>query len=518
MAVTLQTATGVDATTPVRAGTASTWVFRVGLGLLGVQFAFLAGLAALTYHRMTLGVDFGIFNQAWTLIGRGDLHPDSSLLNAPYLRSHFELLMWPLALLYPLVHSSIVLLLVQAAALAGTGAVVLVWVRALLRSTSVGDRWAAAVLAGTVGLLLVNPVLYSTATEDFHFEPLATCFVVLAAFDLWSGRTRRLWVWVGLCLLCGDVGGVYVVGLGVTGVVAARGHRWTGAALLAAGVAWVGTISALGDNLGSGVSVGYAYLAGRRTLPGGVEGLALVARGVVAHPDRPWDVLAARVGPVVGYLRTGGVVGVLTPWGFGVPLVALGTAALQHDPVFVTIGFQNFVVSPFVTFGTAWLVVWLVGRAGPRSLRWLAAAVGATALVVGGVRSAGQLPSIFGSDPVTGFVPSGEAAALRTALARTPPDAEVVAPLPTVGRFGQRRYVYVLVDRLPGTASPVPVKAPVVVVVIDTHRATELLPPPIEAELVRELEVDGARTLVSTDGVVAVEWRPPPGVTQLHLP
>ena len=37
--------------------------------------------------------------------------------------------------------------------------------------------------------------------------------------------------------------------------------------------------------------------------------------------------------PLLGYLRTGGVFGAFTPWGFGVPLVALGTAALQHDPV-----------------------------------------------------------------------------------------------------------------------------------------------------------------------------------------
>ena len=83
--------------------------------------------------------------------------------------------MWPLALLHPLVHSSIVLLVRP-----GRGPVRHVVRRPglgpgrWLGGSTVGDAWAAAVLGGTALLLVVNPVLYATATEDFHFEPLAT--------------------------------------------------------------------------------------------------------------------------------------------------------------------------------------------------------------------------------------------------------------------------------------------------------------------------------------------------------
>jgi len=508
-------------------GAPVTWVFRTGLGLLGAQCALLVGYSVVIFHRMTLGVDFGIFSQAWTRIGTGHLDPRSSISDLPYLASHFELMMWPLALLHPLVHSSIVLLFVQDAALSATSFVVLVWVRDLLGGSTVGDAWAAAVLGGTALLLVVNPVLYATATEDFHFEPLATCFVVLAAYDLWSGRTARMWVWTVLCLLCGDVGGLYVVGLGLTGVVAARGDRPRAAALLAAGVAWVALIAALGDNIGSNVSVGYTYLAGRSSLPAGASGLLLVVGGMVAHPSRPWDMLTSRFGTILGYLRTGGVFGAFTPWGFGVPLVALGTAALQHDPVFIDIGFQNIVVSPFVTFGTAWLVAWLVARAGRpapsrrpgrRAAVWAAAVVGAVALVSGGVHAAQDLPTVFGSDPVTGLVPADQAAALRAALAATPADAEVIAPVPTIGRFGQREYLYLLVDQAPGSALPLPVRARTVVVVVDTRRAAQLLPRDQADRLVAQLVGRGARVVVRRAGVTALVWHPPRGVTALPLP
>lgn len=527
VAAAVDTVTGPVVATAEQARTpATTWAFRAGLALLGAQFAFLCSYGWIVFHRMTLGMDFAIFSQAWTRIGTGHLDPTSSVNEIPYLRSHFELLMWPLALLHPLVHSSFVLLVVQAAALSATGVVVLIWVQALLRRAGTGDGAAAAVIAGTVLLLLVNPAVYATATEDFHFEALAACFAVLAAYDLWSGRTRRLWVWVVLCLLCGDVGGLYVLGVGLTGVVAATGRRPRALAVLVAGAAWVALIAALGDNIGSNVSIGYAYLAGRPRLPSGASGLALVLGGMVTHPWRPWDMVTARSGTVFGYLQTGGVFGAFTPWGFGVPLVALASAVLQHDPVFIDVSFQDVVVSPFVTVGTAWLVVWLLGRASAgeagssrsRLLASTAVLVGVVALISGGVHAAQRLPTVFGADPVTALVPADEAAALRAALAATPPDAEVIAPVPTVGRFGQREFLFVLVDPVPGAALPLPVKARSVVVIVDRGRAAQLLPPAQADRLVAQLVGAGAHVVVDRAGVTALVWHPPPGTTALHLP
>ncbi len=499
-------------------GVAGRWSLRVGLVLLGLQGVFLVGLSVVLYRRFTLGIDFGIFSQAWTQIGTGHLDPVSTMNGFPYVKSHFELLMWPLALLHLVAPSAIVLLFVQDLALVVTGMVVLTWVAALLRRSQAGAAWTVAVMAGTVALVLIDPVVYATAAEDFHFEPLATCFVVLAAYDLWSGRTTRMWLWAVLCLLCGDIGGLYVLGLGLSGVVAARGDRSRALVLVVVGVAWVGTISALGADVGSGISTGYAYLAGRQALPTGSHGLVLVAGGVVGHPYRAWDVLWSRWGTIFRYLEAGGGIGVLTPWGFGVPLVALGSSGLQSVGIFITMPFQNIVVVPFVTFGTAWLVVWIATRWRTWLGVVLATVVGAAALVAGGAEAAQQLPTAFTVNATAGVVGADQAAALGRALAATPADAEVIASVPIIGRFGQRPYLYTLVDTAVHTTAPVPVHADSVVVVIAGADAPELLPPSIAGQLQDDLVARGGQVVVDAAGVVAIVWHPPPGTTELDLP
>jgi len=494
------------------------WTLRLGLGLLALQGVFLVGMSVVFYRRFTLGIDFGIFSQAWTQIGTGHLDPVSTINGFPYLKSHFELLMWPLALLHLVVHSAIVLLFVQDVALMGTAMVVLLWVTALLRRSGAGTSWTVAVTAGTVALLLIDPIVYATAAEDFHFEPLATWFVVLAAYDLWSGRTARMWVWSSLCLLCGDIGGLYVLGLGLTGIVAARGSRYRSLALFAAGAAWVGIISALGANAGSDISTGYAYLAGRQSLPSGSHGLALVAKGAIGHPYRAWDVLWPRWGTILRYLEAGGGIGVLTPWGFGVPLVALSASGLQASGVFVSIPFQNIVVVPFATFGTAWLVVWIATRWRRRLGVALASIVGIFALVAGGAEAVQQLPTAWTFNASAGLNDARQSAALGRALSATPSDAEVVASVPVIGRFGQRPFLYTLVDAAVHTTAPVPVHAGTVVIVIDGSAAPQLLPPFIATELQNDLVAGGGRVVVDDSGVVAIVWHPAPGTGGLQLP
>ena len=43
---------------------------------------------------------------------------------------------------------------------------------------------------GTLVILLANPWTYETIAFDFHFEPLAALFVVLAGRDLWPDFRR----------------------------------------------------------------------------------------------------------------------------------------------------------------------------------------------------------------------------------------------------------------------------------------------------------------------------------------
>lgn len=492
------------------------WTYGTGLAVIGLQFVGLLVLGFFTYHRFTVGKDFGIFNQAWSQIGSGHLYPYSTIRGVPFLKNHFELIMWPVALLYPIFHSASTLVVLQVLALVGTEMVALTWVTALVRDSKLPSAWLVAISAGTVILLLASPGSYTTVVEDFHFEAFATLFAVLAAYDLWSGRTRRMWVWLALCLLCGDIGGLYALGIGLSALVV-RDRRRAGATVFVAGLAWTALISLLGANVGSNLSTGYAYLAGRTTVPGGASGLWLVTKGTLLHPGRAVTVARPRIGASVRYLLNGGGIGAVTPWGFGVPLIVIGTSILQSSSIFIGLPYQNFVILPFVTFGTAWMVVWLATRARMGHARTVAAVVGVVAVLVGVATSAQRMHADVTFNASSGFVSAGDAAALGRALAATPADAEVAAPLPTIGRFAQRRYAYLLGDPSGGTSASVPVRASTVVVVIDPTIDTAFLPAGVSDDLVHRLEHQGASVLVSTPGVTAVLWHPPPGTTTLHL-
>ena len=400
-----------------------------------------------------------------------------------------------------------------------TGMVVLLWVSALLggRGRRRGGRWPSP--PAPCALLLIDPIVYGTAAEDFHFEPLAMCFVVLAAYDLWSGRTTRMWVWAGLCLLCGDIGGLYLVGLGLTGVVAARGNRSGRSSSWWWARSGSPSSPALGANLGSDVTTGYAYLAGRSVLPNGARGLVLVARG---HRRPPGPRLARGLAPQGRGVRLprgpAEVSALLTPWGFGVPLVVLGASGLQLTSVFIGVRFQNVVVVPFVTFGTAWLVVWIATRWRVWPAAVLAAVVGVRPWWPAAPRPSSSFRPPSPSTPRTGSSPATRRPALRQALDAVPPGAEAIVSVPIMGRFAQRKYVYAAIDPALHSSPPLPVHGGTVAVVIDETDAPRLLPPAVADQLRAELVARGARVVVDSHGILAIVWHPPPGTTDLPLP
>ena len=191
---------------------------------------------------------------------------------------------------------------------------------------------------------------------DFHMEPIATLFLLLAGRELWRGRNRRAWYFVAGVLLCGSFAAIMLVGLGVSALLAGAATRRAGTALVLTGVAWTLLIALLGANRGSGLS-DYAYLAGRTTLPAG--GVLLIAKGVLRHPSRALDKLFDRYPYYWAHLRPVGVVGLASSWGVGVPVVVMGVDALVAQPNFSSSAFQNFAVLPFVLLGTVMSLVWL---------------------------------------------------------------------------------------------------------------------------------------------------------------
>ena len=200
------------------AGTAVLLLWAVGLGTL----------STVVYHRNFLAEDFATYNQAWTLIGTGHLNPFDTVYGYPFVKSDFELIMWPLALVHLVLPQPVVLLWIQDLAIAGTGIVSFAWITEYLERKDVDWGWAVTISAAVLVVVIVNPGVYRTLQFDIHLEPLATFFLVLAGRDLWHGRRRRAWIWVAVVLLCGSFATVTVVGLGISALLAGRETRRSG--------------------------------------------------------------------------------------------------------------------------------------------------------------------------------------------------------------------------------------------------------------------------------------------------
>jgi len=145
-------------------------LLRIGVIAIALQLVALMAISVFIYHRFTLGIDFSIYNQASSQIAHGTLDPYSTIVHYPFIKSHFELIVWPIGLLVSIFRTSFVLLAVQDLSLAGTGLLVFLWICSLVRSRDLPRRVAAAVLIGAIILILINPLAYYTTALDFHTE------------------------------------------------------------------------------------------------------------------------------------------------------------------------------------------------------------------------------------------------------------------------------------------------------------------------------------------------------------
>jgi len=478
-----------------------------GSAVLAVWAIALVGLSTFVYHRVFLGQDFATYNQAWTLIGQGHLNPYDTVYGFPFVQADFELILWPLALLHVVIPQPVVLLWVQDLAIAGAGIVTFVWITEYLERKALRRGVATGIALAALVVIVINPGVYRSLQFDIHMEPLATFFLLLAGRDLWHGRTRRPWVWLVVVLLCGSFSAIMVVGLGVSALLAGRATRRSGVLMVAAGLGWTVLISALHANQGSGLTL-YAYLAGRPTLTGS-GGVALILAGIVTHPWRVTDQLSHRLGDAYTLIKPVGVVGLASAWGFGVPVTVMTVDALNSRPDFLTDSYQNFAVFPFVLLGTVMVLVWLAERV---SWGWIASTV------VGGLALVQALAYGLSASPAsvrwtTSQVSPAVAAQLRTALARTPADAETIVTLDVMGRFCGRLWCYFF---YPG--GPRPVHSRDVVFVFATPNETLTTPAGSARAIAYVRDILHARVLVDSDGVAAFDWTPPAGTTTVTVP
>ena len=449
------------------------WI--IGCAAFGVQ---LVGLLVWSYHlwsRYDLTSDFATFYQAWNAIGTGHLNPYETTFayNYPHYgyafwQSHFEILMWPLAILRALGASAFSLLIVQDLAVVGTGLVAFRFGLEYLQWGWRADRRGEQmIVGGLLVILLASPWTYWVGSFDFHFQPIAVFFVVLCARDLWLGR-RRAALWAALVLACGDVAASYLIGLGLAAVLSGRDTRRRGVYLIVAGVAWVLFVVAIGSGKGSTLAGSYGYLAGM-TASSGVGATVLIPFKILLHPSAVARVVSARFGEIYKYIAASGTLGIFSAIGFGMALFVLTPNALNQSAVFISsiAAFQNFAAVIFMMIGAVTVTTWVV-RTTRRPMIAVVLMLAATVQVA--VLAAHWIPLI----PQTyEKVSAPVAAELARAQARVPENSEVVVSQGVIGRFGGHREVYPFLDSFVN-GQTIPVDSDSVVFVFVPRQGIEL--------------------------------------------
>jgi hypothetical protein len=500
------------------------WVLRSVWALLGLQLLGLIFVSGRLYRNYHLGRDFSVYSQAWWLMAHGHLNPYSSMSALPFLKNHFELIMWFLAPLYWLNHSPFDLLLVQDVALVLAEVVVVLWALDVVRRHPGRGIPIVPTVAGVAVLLLVNPFFYATAFDDFHSESIAILFAVLAGRDLYNRRDWRALIWTGCLLLCGDVAAVYILALGLSATVANRRLRPIGPVLVLVGVAWLEIVSAIGANAGAGLGQRYAYLTDGLK-PGQQATVWWIINGILHHPNRPLAVIRERWALMIDVLRPGGIIGVASPWAIFIAVLTVVPNALIPGVLFIEIGFQNVIVTLFTLVGSVMVLDWLARRgpapdhARPPRARVVACALAVAAFVSSLVYG---LPGIHHTYTARLTISPPAVAMLQAASKKIPPDAQVLASSIVMGRYADRDYLsQVWTDQAQYQVVPgVPV---VFVLVRPLAQPDPTVDPEASAQGIAA-DVDGllrnphVRVLGRSAGGVVLEWTPPPGAAVVSLP
>ena len=502
-------------------------LWHVGVLVFLIQFVVLILHSAYLWRHFDLTADFGQYSQAWQQIATGHLNPYDTTYpwnyphyGYPFYQADFELIMWPLALLYWVVPSAFDLLVVQDLALAIAGLVAFRWVLEHLKQNMQNFRLSAVVAVATLAILVLQPWTYWANSYDYHSEPLAVMFTLLAGRDFWSHR-RRGWIWTVLVLLCSNVAATYVVALGIAAVLSGR-RRWKlGLALVAVGVAWLGLVGLLHSGKGATLD-GYAYLAGRSSVNNGLGGIVTVLLGLVAHPVRVWHVVSSRWSAIYRFPGGVGTVGLFSAVGASFTIVVLAPSSLNSSIGYLTDvgGSQNLMAVMACAVGIAMLVTWVVrSSAGRRTVVCrggiaLAVLLPVIALAQTAVISSRWIPQ---SGQAFERVDSAAASQLAAVETKIPESAETIVSQGVVGRFAQRRNFYPYLDIYPN-GQTVPLYGNPVYVILLPKQGGEPESPATTLAAVSLMRKLGADQLVAKDGVYAFRWRVPKGRSSVTFP
>ena len=511
--------------TALSGGLRTAWI--IGVVVIAAQFLLLVRHSFYLYDHFDLTADFGQYSQAWQQIATGHLNPFDTTYpwnyphyGYPFYQGDLELIMWPMALLYWVWPHAIDLLVVQDAALAGAGLVAYRWALEHLQIHAPSRRFALVVGGCVLAIVVVQPWTYWAASYDYHSEPLATLFVLLAGRDIWFER-RRAWLWVVLALLCTNVAASYVVALGVVTILSGW-RRWrTGLSIALAGLIWLAIVGLV--HSGKGAALGaYAYLANRTTVNDTIGGIFTIVVGMTAHPGIAARMFTSRWGETYKFLGGAGTVGYASVFGGVVGAVVLIPSILNSSPGFISEvgGAQNYMAVLAGIVGIPLLATWLT-RIGSRHSRQVRVGLTALALAVsvGAVIQVAFVSAEWRPRSAQMFarVDTRTANALAAVEAQIPDQAETVVSQGVVGRFAQRHLFYPYFDIF-ADGQTVPLFGHTVYVVLVPNQGLEAAPVPGTMAAVALMRRLGAHQLLARDGVYAFALQVPVGQHSLTFP
>lgn len=492
-------------------------VWRASLCLLALQLIGMLVFSKVQYGRFNLTTDFASYSQVWTAIAHGHFDPYSTEWGVRFWRNDFEVLMWPLALFYWVYPHAVTLLWLQDVAVVAGEFVVLFWVRESLGKPGAAPAGAGPLLALATALVVVNPFSWFTIGFDFHMEPVATVFALLAARALFSGRHRQLLLWVPLTLgACAVPGALLVLAIGLVGLVGPRGRRSAALWTALGGAGWLVLVVEVGAARNANwndMVVMYGYLTGQTSGHLSVFG---AMGGLVTHPVRALDMLGSHAGYVAGYVASGGALGLASRWGLLPAAAVLLPSALNADPDFIHFAgaFQSWPAMLFLVVGSVLVVQRLAAEAASAGMVakafgavTFAAAVGTTVGCVGQI-------SLYLSR-----VSPAAAAKLALTAARVPSSSEVIASQGVIGRFGTGHRAYPYWASGSPEVFPLYRSARTVVFVLAPVQGTAEGYPAETRSAIRYVEAElGARRVIAGSGVWAFTWRPATSARYVVLP
>jgi uncharacterized membrane protein len=482
-----------------------------GFALFGLQFLAFCVWSAVLVHRVALTHDFITYEQAFYLISHGHLNPFSTTLGYPFWQDHGSFLLWPLAFVNVLWPHPTTLLWLQDAATVGAEAVAFLWICELAsaRAPRLGDQrpvWLAVCLA--LLLLVVNPWITWTISSDFHTEPIATLFLIATARDLFAGR-RRMWLWLVLALLMGDVGASCCGALGVSAMIA--GRRWwrTGLAVAVVGFGWMVVLGAIHATKGTVPSYFAPLILGHPgSLPATTSALT-IAKAIILHPGRAADAFWANRLNVWANISSFGLLGLVWAPAFLPVLLVLLEGALTYGPQSSLPGFQNF---PLLVLGVIGTVAICLRLAQSSRLRRGTLPALILVLAANGIGwAAVWLPRISGT-----WLPVSPAAAgtLRQLSSRIGSADEVVVQQGVSTVFSRRRYIHLIFD--PPTRVRVSTRR-LWFIFAPGQGSEPATPASIYAVMSRLAALPHMHLAVAANGIWAFEWTPSPDVHTLRL-